>query len=255
MAQRARDLSVGEQVLERLRSSETGGTHAIPVAPGADGELGCEVAHGHVAQAAKARLDLPVAEARPSGHRERHRVGRGRIGATGEAERAVFGYRAQATAEVERLRAALAESEDLLDFEARKGPAGDLPKHEAAHGRRILEQRGEQHRPARPRAPSRPRSTTPSSTSASSRSCLAVSAIVRSAPGDSSRSASITSWRTRARAKRRSAFEGSSRHSSPRARRYSRTSSRVTPSSGRTSRPRRGDIPCSARDPGETARR
>ena len=70
--------------------------------------------------------------------------------------------------------------------------------------------------------------TTASSTSASSRSCLTVSAIVRSAAGESSRSASITSWRTRARAKRRSAFDGSSRHSSPRARRYSRTSSRVT---------------------------
>ena len=144
------------------------------------------------------------------------------------------------------LRASLAEREDLVELagaehavrrrRARAARAGARP---AGCSRRAA---SDTAGPAAQLPPALP-STTASSTSASSRSCRAVSAIVRSAAGDSSRSASITSCRTRARAKRRSAFDGSSRHSSPRARRYSRTSSRVTPSSGRTSRPRRGSHP------------
>jgi len=98
-------------------------------------------------------------------------------------------------------------------------------------------------------------STAASSTSASSRSSRLVSTIERSADGLSSLSAGSTSSRTRARAKRGSAFDTSSTHSSPRAVQCARVSSRVAASSGRTSRPRRGSMPSSARRPGDTARR
>ena len=63
------------------------------------------------------------------------------------------------------------------------------------------------------------------------------------------------SWRTRARAKRRSSFEASSRQRSPRSQQYARVSSLVTCRRGLTSLPRRGSIPSSARRPGDVARR
>ena len=53
----------------------------------------------------------------------------------------------------------------------------------------------------------------------------------------------------------RPSFELSSRHARPRARQCAAVCSRVTPSSGRTSRPSRGAIPRRARRPGEEARR
>ena len=70
------------------------------------------------------------------------------------------------------------------------------------------------------------------------------------------RAAPARARRARARARTgRTSFVASSRHASPRARQYAAVSSRVTPSSGRTSRPSRGRIPSSARRPGDAASR
>ena len=60
----------------------------------------------------------------------------------------------------------------------------------------------------------------------------------------------------RARARNgRVAFVASSRQARPRARHHAAVSSRVTPSSGRTSRPTAASIPSSARRPGDAASR
>ncbi len=61
--------------------------------------------------------------------------------------------------------------------------------------------------------------------------------------------------RTRPRAYASEALVASSRHASPRAAHHAAVSSRVTPSSGRTSLPARAAIPSSARRPGEAASR
>src|SRR3954453_19485921 len=103
--------------------------------------------------------------------------------------------------------------------------------------------------------PARAVSTTMSRTSASSRRSSAVRTTLRSAAGWTARSAGTRSPRTRPRAYTREAFVASSRHPRPRARHHSAVSSRVTPSSGRTSRPERAGIPSSARRPGLAARR
>ena len=74
-----------------------------------------------------------------------------------------------------------------------------------------------------------------------------------SAAGWSARSAGSTSARMRPRAE--AGFDASSRQASPRAAQCAAVSSRVTPSSGRTSRPSRAAMPSSARRPGEAASR
>ena len=95
---------------------------------------------------------------------------------------------------------------------------------------------------------SAPGSISVSSTAASSRSCSSVRATFASAAGCRAR---ISRIRPRVVV----ALVASSRHGSPRASQYAAVSARVSPSSGRITRPDRAGIPSSARRPGEATSR
>ena len=111
----------------------------------------------------------------------------------------------------------------------------------AAEVRRGRSRHGRSARCARPRRAPRPRR-------AAARRCGRCCPAARSS---TARSAGTRFARTRARAKRGSSLDASSRQLRPRARHHSSVCSRVIVSSGRTSRPLRGAMPSSARRPGE----
>ena len=227
VAQRARDLAVGEEVLERLacRRGRPGACGRRRARRARSARAPSRSAASVTSPPARARASqLPVAEARAARHRELDRVAApAASGARREAQRAVLRHRAQPAAEVERLRLPRSPSARISSSSARgertaAAPAREPAQHEP-RARPAAARAGPRATPrARrraPPAPRRPRRPAPPPRRAAG---APVSAIVRSAAGLSSRSASSTSWRTRARAKRRSTFEGSSRHSSPRAR-------------------------------------
>ena len=109
---------------------------------------------GHLAgRGAERRLHLPVAEAHPSGYRQRCRRRSLGLGRAREANGAVLRHRPQAAAEVERFRTPLPQREDLVRLDAgertRPAPGGALgqpAKQQPSHRRRQLAQGGERYR-------------------------------------------------------------------------------------------------------------
>ena len=104
--QRARDLAVGEEVLERLAAAEAERAHAVALAPAAHGGGVAERGgrHGHLARRSPRRASTSQSpkRARP-GHRQLDRLRRlARLARAREAQRPVLGHRAQPAAEVER---------------------------------------------------------------------------------------------------------------------------------------------------------
>ena len=173
-----------------------------------------------------------------------------------EAQHAVLDDRAHAAADVELRAAAAAARARAARRRARRSPPTGAPA--ASSARRITTSRasaGGSARQARERDPARARRArrrrprrAPRPRRAGARRCAAGCA---SAAGCTARSSGEQPWRTRPRAKRAaSSLELSSRQRSPRARQWAAVCSRVTASSGRTSRPSRGAIPSSARRPG-----
>ncbi len=143
------------------------------------------------------RLDLPVAEAHAAGHGKGDRLRRTRLGAAGEAHRAVLDDGAHAAADVELVRAVVGEAQDLRGPGRRHRLPGEPREHEPGERGRLAAQRRQLGRGAE----SLERVVDGRlEHSSSSRRRRAVSAMLRSAAGFSSRSCGITSCLTRARA-------------------------------------------------------
>src|SRR4051812_26372653 len=101
-ASRARDLAVGEEVLELLRAAEAGGAHAIPGAPAAHLDLRAQGVEVQRPVRGCDALDMAARERGAAGDRERGGLRGGRRVAVLEAQPAVLGDRPQAAAEVQR---------------------------------------------------------------------------------------------------------------------------------------------------------
>ena len=211
--------------------------------------------------------DLPGAEPGEPGHAQGDRRG-GRSGLDdggAEADGLRFADRPQAAAELDLaalrtrrkphdLGRALAPERDLTAGGAlgERAQGEPLERRVPAGERLGGDADGRRHRPRHRRAPRAPPARAAAASSASS---ARVSAMFRSAAGLTSRSTGSTSARIRLRAKVVSSFVSSSANGSPAATASSRIRSRSSPSSGRITRPFRGESPSSAREPGEAASR
>ena len=239
----ARDLPVGEQVLERLRAAEPGGAHPVARLPRADGR-----------RRRRPRPPSPPDRASTSQSPKRTRPGSGSAPAAAAAgarrsARAPYSTTARSPLpDVERHRAAA-----LAPARAARSARTGAPAQAARSTSRPSA--GRQRRDLRPRSSVSARQQrverlrlVAQQAARSPRSSAPPPGAIRSSSGSSS-------WRTRARVKRGSAFDGSVAPVEPVRRGSSASvSARVMPSSGRTSRPRRGAIPSSARAPGRGAR-
>ena len=155
--------------------------------------------------------------------------------------------------DVELVGALVGQPQDLASARGRHGRAGEPREHQPRERQRA--RRAGRRAPARGRAARarrrRPPRPAPARREGGARSRRCCARRPGSARADA---ASPPASHARARNRCRRSL-GSSRHSSPRSRHQARVSSRVTSSSGRTSRPRRGSIPSSARRPGDVASR
>ena len=233
-----------------LRAAEPERAHPVARPPRRGPRASARARRGERPVGDRGRAELARRARRRRTRRGRARRARAAPASTGAAARSiahapVLGRRAQAAGEVERGGPAVArQREDRVGVRAEPAPAAARRRRAAAaraaraRGGSAGERRASSRRVDRGVEHRRPRR-------AAARACAGRSPP----PPDAARAARAAASRGCGRA-RTPRCVASSRQASPRSRQYAAVSSRVTPSSGRTSRPERAGIPSSARRPG-----